>query len=340
MDDDFFDAFFSKIAPVRLGVRLAAPAAPGGLGAALDGVATRFAEARVRPEPTAAAATAATGGVGGAGSSVGGGGEILLSAVLPSAFRSCLPYSHLNKMQSVCFDALWHRTSNLAVAAPTGSGKTALFELAIIKLVSGGDGGGGGGSGSSSSSSSSSRAPSPHGKIVYLAPMRSLASERASDWRAKFPMLTVSAIVGGDELGMAPVRAAVAGADIIITTPEKFDSMTRRWRDHRELLGQVELLCVDEVHLLGESRGAVLEAVVTRMRTVSASAEVRERGWPGARLRVIALSATLPNLADIGRWVGAARDTTLTANVAKGRSTCCASHTVPYAPAPSLRTSA
>jgi len=123
-------------------------------------------------------------------------------------------------------------------------------------------------------------------------------------------MLTVTSIVGGDELGAQPLRAAVERADILITTPEKFDSMTRRWRDHRELIGQVELLCVDEVHLLGEDRGATLEAVVTRMRTVSASDEVRARGWPGARLRVIALSATLPNLPDISRWIGARRETT------------------------------
>ena len=44
--------------------------------------------------------------------------------------------------------------------------------------------------------------------------------------------------------------------------------MTRGWRDHKALCGQVSLLCIDEVHLLGEARGGTLEALVSRMRHV------------------------------------------------------------------------
>jgi ATP-dependent DNA helicase HFM1/MER3 len=39
----------------------------------------------------------------------------------------------------------------------------------------------------------------------------------------------------------------IAGADIIIATPEKWDAMTRRWRDNIGLIGQIALLCIDEV---------------------------------------------------------------------------------------------
>ena len=181
-------------------------------------------------------------------------------------------------MQSTCFDAIWHGTGNIAVAAPTGSGKTALFELAIIALLC--------------------RNNSNIGKIVYLAPMRALAMERTADWRSKFKNLRVAAILGGDDAS-TQTRTSVENADIIITTPEKLDAMSRKWRDHRELLGQIGLLCVDEVHLLGEPRGATLEAVITRCKMVSVMSDVISKGWPAANLRIVALSATLPNLVDI-----------------------------------------
>lgn len=56
---------------------------------------------------------------------------------------------------------------------------------------------------------------------------------------------------------------------IIITTPEKWDMLTRRWRDHRQLVEVIKLFLIDEVHILNdETRGPVLEAVVSRMKTI------------------------------------------------------------------------
>src|SRR5690606_21368277 len=99
--------------------------------------------------------------------------------------------------------------------------------------------------------------------------------------------------------------------DLIVTTPEKWDSMTRRWQDQRKLLDLVKLFLVshltfspsiniklklitqiDEVHILKESRGATLEVVVSRMKSI------------GIHVRFIALSATVPNLEDIATWLG------------------------------------
>lgn len=48
---------------------------------------------------------------------------------------------------------------------------------------------------------------------------------------------------------------------------------------------------IDEVHLLREKRGSVLEVVVARMKAIDAS------------VRFVALSATVPNVADVGRWL-------------------------------------
>ena len=52
------------------------------------------------------------------------------------------------------------------------------------------------------------------------------------------------------------------------------------------------MMRIDEVHILKEKRGATLEAVVSRMKSV------------GSSVRFVALSATVPNLQDIAQWLG------------------------------------
>lgn len=53
-----------------------------------------------------------------------------------------------------------------------------------------------------------------------------------------------------------------------LTTPEKWYSLTRQWRDNVAVVNTMALLLVDEVHLVGEPRGATLEAVISRMVSV------------------------------------------------------------------------
>ena len=64
-------------------------------------------------------------------------------------------------------------------------------------------------------------------------------------------------------------EAAVASADLTVTTPEKWDSFSRFRRDAQGVMGRVALLLLDEVHLLHDpKRGPALEAVVSRMKTL------------------------------------------------------------------------
>ena len=65
----------------------------------------------------------------------------------------------------------------------------------------------------------------------------------------------------------------LAAATLILTTPEKWDSLTRRWTENFFLIASVKLFMVDEVHLIAdESRGCCLEAIVCRMKTIQQAA--------------------------------------------------------------------
>ncbi|TKA69582.1 hypothetical protein B0A49_04499 [Cryomyces minteri] len=190
---------------------------------------------------------------------------------LPDRFRSIFPFPLFNAVQSKCFQVIYHGNDNFVLSSPTGSGKTVIFELAICRLIT--------------------RFRSGSYKVVYQAPTKSLCSERQRDWQAKFGVLDLQCAELTGDTDPAQMRN-VQNASIIITTPEKWDSMTRRWKDHERLMQMVKLFLIDEIHFLKEDRGATLEAVVSRMKSV------------GSDVRFIALSATVPNSDDIATWLG------------------------------------
>ncbi|CAO1612690.1 unnamed protein product [Parajaminaea phylloscopi] len=82
---------------------------------------------------------------------------------------------------------------------------------------------------------------------------------------------------------------------LFVTTPEKWDGLTRNWSAHRRCLQNVRLCMIDEIHGLREpTRGATLEIVVARMQTL------------GHGIRVLGVSATVPNIEDVAQWIGRA----------------------------------
>ena len=64
----------------------------------------------------------------------------------------------------------------------------------------------------------------------------------------------------------------LATLQMIVTTPEKWDVVTRKGTGDVSLSQIVRLLIIDEVHLLHEDRGAVIETLVARtLRQVSST---------------------------------------------------------------------
>ncbi|PYH46886.1 putative DEAD/DEAH box DNA helicase (Mer3) [Aspergillus saccharolyticus JOP 1030-1] len=199
-------------------------------------------------------------------------GTVLVSVhELPDKYRSIFSFRVFNTVQSKCFESVYRSDYNMVLAAPTGSGKTVIMELAICRLLN--------------------TLKDERFKVVYQAPTKSLCSERFRDWNAKFHTLGLQCAELTGDTDYTQLKT-VQNSQIIITTPEKWDSMTRKWKDHARLMQLVKLFLIDEVHILKEARGATLEAVVSRMKT------------NGSRLRFIALSATVPNSEDIATWLG------------------------------------
>jgi replicative superfamily II helicase len=195
-------------------------------------------------------------------------------------FVSLFPFSFFNEMQSRVLPRLLTSDENVVVAAPTASGKTVLAELAMVRELS----------------------KPKRGKILYLAPLRALTNEKESEWNTLFTPMGFEVYVVSGERELDPAKAR--SAQIIISTPEKWDSSSRKHSTTHKFVNDVSVIIIDEVHLLdSDERGGVLEALVTRMKRIRHD-----------KVRIVALSATMPNVGEVAQWIGASNDHTFTFN--------------------------
>jgi len=162
------------------------------------------------------------------------------------------------------------------LASPTASGKTLIAELCALQHILEKD-----------------------GKVLYLTPLRALASEKYEEFkkytaiRKKSGNKVSVGISTGDYDSSDPWLERY---DIIVTTNEKADSLLRhraRWMD------EISLVVADEVHLLNDAeRGPTLEVVLARLMQVN----------PDAQL--LTLSATVKNAEEAAEWLKAGSVTT------------------------------
>jgi hypothetical protein len=147
----------------------------------------------------------------------------------------------LNPMQSAVFETAFTRRDNMLICAPTGAGKTNCAMLSLVAhfrdvgLIPGYDGG---------TSLETGR------KVVYIAPMKALAQEVVEKFHSKLRAslgLIVRELTGDMQL----TRAEAESADVLVTTPEKWDVVTRKsGNDENSLGNQCGLLIIDEVRKL------------------------------------------------------------------------------------------
>ncbi len=195
-----------------------------------------------------------------------------VSALENPTYERLYTFPKFNKVQTQVFDRLYKSDENILVGAPTGSGKTIIGELAMLRAFT----------------------IHPKEKVVYIAPLKALTKERLNDWSKRLPAAIGRNVVEltGD---FTPDMRSLLAADLVVTTPEKWDGITRHW-EHREYVQKVSLLLIDEIHLLGQERGPVLEVIVSRMRTMAEKLK--------KKVRFVGLSTALANARDVASWLG------------------------------------
>ncbi|KAH9490920.1 activating signal cointegrator 1 complex subunit [Bulinus truncatus] len=185
----------------------------------------------------------------------------------------------LNRIQTVVFDAAYKSNENLLICAPTGAGKTNIAMLTILREI---------------------KQHLHHGvlkkdefKIVYVAPMKALAAEMVRNFGGRLQALgvTVKELTGD----MSLTKQEILNTQMLVTTPEKWDVVTRKSTGDVALAQLVRLLIIDEVHLLHDDRGPVIETLVARTKRQVESSQ--------SMIRILGLSATLPNYVDVAEFL-------------------------------------
>lgn len=206
---------------------------------------------------------------------------------------------NLNRIQSKLCDVALKSSENILLCAPTGAGKTNVACLTMLNVL---------GQYRREKNSNDEEESAPDNednvdtnkdafdlrsfKIVYIAPMKALVQEVVKNFRGRLKDygMTVRELSGDSSL----TRQQIAETQVIVTTPEKWDIVTRQG-EGRAYTQLVKLVIIDEIHLLHDERGPVLESIVARViRQVETTAEP---------IRLVGLSATLPNYADVATFL-------------------------------------
>ena len=130
-------------------------------------------------------------------------------------------------------------------------------------------------------------------KIVYIAPMKALVQEMVGNFTSRLTSafgVKVGELTGDSQM----TKQQITETQIIVTTPEKWDVITRKSTD-TSYTNLVRLMIIDEIHLLHDERGPVLESVVART--------IRRMEQTGDYVRLVGLSATLPNYQDVATFL-------------------------------------
>lgn len=185
----------------------------------------------------------------------------------------------LNTIQSIVFAAAYNTSQNMLICAPTGAGKTNIAMLAFLQHVK-------------DHVMYNEKIDKASVKAIYVAPMKALAQEVVAKFseRLKPLNMTVKEFTGDMQL----TKQEISDSQLIVTTPEKYDVISRKGGDG-SLSTMVSLIIIDEIHLLADDRGAVIETIVARTHRYIESSQ--------KRIRIVGLSATLPNYEDVAKFL-------------------------------------
>ena len=157
---------------------------------------------------------------------------------------------------------------SVLVSAPTASGKTLIAILGILNYLS-----------------------KNKGKVIYLSPLRALASEKFVEFKKLEKISIGNKIKVGISTGdFENIEKKLESNNVLVLTNEKMDSIIRHGVEWIEDIG---LVISDEIHLIGdESRGPTLEMILTQLKRLE------------NKPQILGLSATISNSQELADWLG------------------------------------
>ncbi|KAJ8517086.1 hypothetical protein ONZ45_g5700 [Pleurotus djamor] len=207
-------------------------------------------------------------------------GEIVPISDLPAWARDAFTVKTLNRVQSKLFPIAFGTDEPILLCAPTGAGKTNVAMLTILNEL-----------GKWRNEETGEFALDSF-KVVYVAPMKALVQEMVGNFNAR---LNVFGVKVGELTGDSQMtKQQISETQVIVTTPEKWDVITRKSTD-TSYTNLVRLIIIDEIHLLHDERGPVLESIIART--------IRRMEQTNEYVRLVGLSATLPNYQDVATFL-------------------------------------
>ncbi|MHB8963412.1 MAG: DEAD/DEAH box helicase [Saccharofermentanales bacterium] len=187
---------------------------------------------------------------------------------LLGSFKS--PVTELWPSQTVSLPLAVGDNKGAVINLRTSGGKTRVAEIAILNTLS----------------------KYTLSKILYLAPFRSLAFEIEQSLNKTFSPLgiTVSQLYGGSTANLTDLEL-IKQSQIIIATPEKAKALIRCGSG---IETEIKLIVIDEGHLLGAD-----ERYIRNEMFLTHIMEFASRN----NIRVLLLSAVLPNADEMAQWV-------------------------------------
>ncbi len=176
-------------------------------------------------------------------------------------------FSKLYPPQADCIDAGLLDGKSILVSAPTASGKTLTAILAMISYIS-----------------------KNNGKVIYLSPLRALASEKFIEFKKLEKIDLGKKIKVGISTGdFENIEKNIEKNNVLVLTNEKMDSIIRHGA---EWIDEIGLVIADEIHLIGdESRGPTLEMILTKLKLLE------------SKPQILGLSATITNSDELANWL-------------------------------------
>lgn len=199
--------------------------------------------------------------------------DVEIAAALPRAWTYFFaPFGRLTAVQRAAVLPILHGSDVLVISA-TASGKTEAACAPLVERYMGG---------------------SQPWTVLYISPTRALVNDLFE--RLYLPLSQLNLRLERRTGEYRPT--AGRHINVLLTTPESFDSMLCRGRTRNpdgHLLASVNAVVLDEIHFLhGSARGEQVRWLLERLRKLRSQA--KEANWVREdRIQIVALSATIFN---------------------------------------------